>query len=130
MAARIFLGLSALVWLPYGLYCFFQPGSLAEGAGVAATSTAGSIELQAMYGGLQVGIGVLCALGVFRPALERPALLALLFLAGGLAVARLGAVTAAGALDGYNGFALGFEWATVALCGWLVSRGVPAPAPA
>ena len=50
MAARIFLALSALVWLLYGLYCLLVPGSLAEAAGVAATTPTGTTELRAMYG--------------------------------------------------------------------------------
>jgi len=32
MTARIFLGLSALLWLPCGIYCFFQLGALADAA--------------------------------------------------------------------------------------------------
>jgi hypothetical protein len=32
MIARIFLGLSALLWLPYGTDCFFQLGALADAA--------------------------------------------------------------------------------------------------
>jgi hypothetical protein len=52
---RIFFALTALVWLPYGIFCFFQPGYLAQAAGVTATSATGTIELRAMYGGLQAG---------------------------------------------------------------------------
>jgi hypothetical protein len=130
MAARIVLVLSALVWLPYGVYCFVRPDSLAEAAGVVATTPVGVIELKAMYGGLQVGIGLLCALGAARLPLQRPALVALLFLTAGLGLARLGGVASAGSLDGYNGFALGFEWGTAALSAWLVSRSGAAAAPA
>lgn len=32
MAARSFLGLSALLWLPYGIYYFPQRGALADAA--------------------------------------------------------------------------------------------------
>lgn len=128
MAARIVLGLSALVWLPYGVYCFLAPGSLADAAGVAATTPTGAIELRAMYGGLQAGIGLLCALAVARGDLVRPALLALLFLTGGLGLARLGAAATAASVDGYTGFALGFEWATAALAAWLLARPAPSAA--
>ena len=57
MGKRIFLLVSTLVWLPYGIYCFFAPGFLAGAAGVAALSPTGRTELRAMYGGLQAGIG-------------------------------------------------------------------------
>jgi hypothetical protein len=59
MAARIFLAFSALLWLPYGVYCFFDPGFLAGAAGVVSQSPTASTELRAMYGGLQTAIGAL-----------------------------------------------------------------------
>ena len=34
MAERAFLALATLIWLPYGIFCFFQPGFLADAAGV------------------------------------------------------------------------------------------------
>ena len=57
MATRIFLLLSALLWLPYGIYCWLHPSALAEAAGVAFQSPTGSTELRAMYGGLQAALG-------------------------------------------------------------------------
>ena len=74
MSPRIVLGLSAAIWLPYGLYCFFAPDALAAIAGVASNSTTGSIELRAMYGGLQLSIGALALAGLLRASLQRPAL--------------------------------------------------------
>ena len=92
----IFLAISAALWLPYGLFCFANPGFLAEAAGVAAASSTGTIELRAMYGGLQAGIGTLALAAIWRESLRRPALLCLLFLCAGLALARLlGAAVAA-----------------------------------
>jgi len=80
---------TAIIWLPYGLYCFFEPGSLAENAGVLATTPTGSTELRAMYGGLQIGIGSLAAAALWRPRLAVGALLAVAFLTAGLASTRL-----------------------------------------
>jgi hypothetical protein len=51
MTARIFLGLSAVLRLPYGIYCFFQLGALADAAGVAFTSPTGATGLRAASGG-------------------------------------------------------------------------------
>ena len=70
MIARIFLALSGLVWFPYGVYLFFQPGYLADAAGIVSTTATGNIELRAMYGGLQAGIGALAFAGALRPALD------------------------------------------------------------
>jgi hypothetical protein len=51
MTARSFLGLSALLWLPCGIDCFFQLGALADAAGVVFTSPTGATWLRAASGG-------------------------------------------------------------------------------
>ena len=122
MAVRIFLALSALIWLPYGIYCFFDPGQLVDAAGVGFSTATGSTELRAMYGGLQAGLGLLAALAVVRSSLVRPALVALAFLTGGLATARLAGVAMDGGLSSYTGTALAFELTTVAVATALARR--------
>jgi hypothetical protein len=129
MATRVFLGLSALLWLPYGLYCFFVPTSLADAAGVGALTPTGSTELRAMYGGLQAAIGLLAGFAVVRPSLVRPALVALAFLTGGLASARALGVAMDGGFSSYTAMGLGFELATVAIAALLLAR-TPAALPA
>ena len=120
MTIRVFLWLSALVWLPYGLFCFFQPGYLAGAAGVAASTRTGTIELRAMYGGLQAAIGVLSLMAALRPQLRPAALTALLFLFAGLAVARLGGVVFDGELSVYTAGALAFESVGAGVSAWLL----------
>jgi len=127
MAVRIFLGLSALVWLPYGLWCLVNPAQLADTAGVAFQSATGSTELRAMYGGLQAGLGALALAGALRATFERPALIALLFLTAGLASARMTGVALDGSPSAYTLFGLGFEIATVVVAGWLLARAPVAP---
>jgi hypothetical protein len=122
MAARIFLGLSALIWLPYGLLCFFQPGGLAESAGVVFTSATGATELRAMYGGLQAAIGAVALAGALRPALSRSALGLLLVACAGLGSARLLGAGLDGEVSSYTGMALVLELGTVALTGFLLRR--------
>jgi hypothetical protein len=120
--ARVFLAVSALVWLPYGIFCFFQPGYLAEAAGVAASSATGTIELRAMYGGLQAAIGALALYAALRPAWVHHALVALAFLTAGLFLSRFAGAVAAGELSGYTAFGLAFESTSAILAMWLVSR--------
>jgi len=122
MAIRIFLGLSALVWLLYGLYCFAAPQSLADGAGVAFQSPTGSTELRAMYGGLQAAIGLLAALGALRAGWRRHALVALAFMTAGLGSTRLAGVALDGGLSSYTAIALAFEWGSAAAAILLLSR--------
>lgn len=126
---RLFLAASALVWLPYGLLCFFAPGTLSEIAGVASTTPTGTIELRAMYGGLQVALGVLAGAAVLQPSLRRPALLALAFLCGGLCTARLIGALLGSELSSYTAFGLLFELLSSTFATRLLVR-VPAPAAA
>ena len=58
LVIRLFLGFSAFVWLPYGIFCFLQPGYLTEAAGLGLTSATATTEVRAMYGGLQAGLAI------------------------------------------------------------------------
>ena len=128
MAARIFLALSALVWLPYGVWCLIHPAYLNGAAGVGFVTATGSTELRAMYGGLQAGLGALALGGVLRVSLERPALIALLFVTAGLASARMAGVALDGSPSTYTITGLCFEAATAAFTGWLLARSSLGPA--
>ncbi len=113
MSARIFLILSALLWLPYGVYCFFDPTMLDVAAGISFAGPTGSTEIRAMYGGLQIGIGALCALGALRADWKPTAVRTLLVLAGGLFLTRIGGFFIDGSMSAYTISALAFEGATV-----------------
>jgi hypothetical protein len=122
MVVRIFLGLSALIWLPYGLYCFVDPTFLAGAAGVASNSTTGTIELRAMYGGLQAGLGGLAGVGALRPLFARPALVTLAFLCSGLFLSRVTGAGIAGEYSAYTVWALGFEIVSAAFAVRLLTQ--------
>jgi len=132
VAARLFLLLCALVWLPYGLYCFEQPDSLAAAAGVVSATHTGTVELRAMYGGLQAAVGMLCLLAAVRAALVRLALLCLAFLCAGLALARLCGAALEREVSSYTALGLGFETLSAGLSVLLLLRrpAVPPPSPA
>ena len=110
MRGRWFLALSALLWFPYGLYCFFAPTALATGVGVTFTTPTGATELRAMYGGLQAALGLLALAGMQRASLTRPALVALCTVTAGLGSARLLGALNDGAWSGYTLMALVFEF--------------------
>lgn len=112
--SRSFLGFSALLWFLYGLYCFFSPGALADGAGVAATTPTGTTELRAMYGGLQMALGVLATLGLVRSELTRTALIALGLVTTGLGSARLLGAFVDGGWSAYTVMGLTFELGSAA----------------
>ena len=109
MGGRIFLGLFGLVAISFGIICLVDPGFLDGFAGVAATSTTGTIELRAMYGGLQMAFGVLALLGCSRPPFTRAALLATAILCAGLGASRLLGAIAASEVSSYTIGGLVFE---------------------
>jgi hypothetical protein len=128
MAARIFLGASALLWIPYGLYCFFRPEALAEAAGVSFGTPTGATEIRATYGGLTFALGALAALGALSPAWTRQALLTLGVACAGFGLARLAGVALDGGTTAYTVQALALEFVTVALVALFLRAPAPRPA--
>ena len=125
---RVFLGLSVLVWLPYGVFCFLNPGFLGEAAGVSYRTPTGATELRAMYGGLQISIGLLAGAALVRTELTRTALTALLFLTAGLGTARLLGVILDGGLSAYTASGLVFE-GVCAVTAFFLLRDTARPVP-
>ncbi len=62
MAARIFLGITAAVFIGYGLVCLASPEVVANATGMNLATSTASVEVRAMYGGLQTAVGLLAAL--------------------------------------------------------------------
>lgn len=116
MALRIFLFYLAVVWTPYGLYCLFFPEVLAGLAGVQATSATALTELRAMYGGVQIAVGLSALLGFFRVLYVDKVLFTQLVVVSGLVVARLLGALVAADWSAYTLGALVFEASTVLFC--------------
>lgn len=64
---RIFLSYLALAWLGIGGWLLLEPAALDAYAGVAATSVDGTIELRAMYGGMELAVGLSALWALWRP---------------------------------------------------------------
>ncbi len=122
LATRLFLAFSALVWLPYGIFCFFQPSFLNEAAGLLGTSPTATTEIRAMYGGLEAGIGAFCVWALVRPELARSALLMLCFTCGGLALTRTAGLVLDQSASGYTFGGLAFEVPSTIIAIILVRR--------
>jgi hypothetical protein len=120
MKIKAFLGIQALIFIPYGLYCLVNPEMLSGAAGLVANSQTGTIELQAMYGGLQTSVGVMCAMAAWQSRLQFSALTALSFIFAGLAVARVTLSLLYGDFSGYTVGAMIFESVSLVLCLWLL----------
>ena len=100
--ARIFLLLTALLFIGYGLYCLLNPLSLAETTGMGLTDNTAIIEVRAMYGGLQSSVGLYLLYGCIKPKQTAHTLLVLAFVYGGMAIARAYGLAVDGGDNGYN----------------------------
>jgi hypothetical protein len=115
---KVILWISALIFIVYGLMCLFSPALPTNYAGLTMNSGDAFVEIGAMYGGLQTGFGIFCLLGALRKDLYRPALISLVLLVGGLALARLySTLTSTEAVGSYTYGAMVYEFSTAILAG-------------
>lgn len=89
-----FLAYSALIWIVWGGICLFMPeawsGKVIPGMEVFDLSNATArTEVRAMYGGLQLAIGLLALIAIFKPQHRPTALLFYVLALSGLALSRL-----------------------------------------
>lgn len=117
---KIFLFVAGGIWLAYGGYLIIWPEALAPMAGVQATSTTGTIELRATYGGLLAGVGVLAIAAGLAPALRRSGLAALAFLSTGVGGARFVSAVIAGEFSRYTIQGLTLELLLAIIAVWLL----------
>jgi Domain of unknown function (DUF4345) len=98
---QVFLVANSLFWLPWGLINLIWPkswaGQVIHGMNVYVLSSAvARTEVRAMYGGLQMAIGIFALLGAFRRKYREPALVFFVLALTGLALSRLGGMVAEG----------------------------------
>lgn len=116
MLAKFVLAVTAIVFTGYGVACMLDPALPANYIGYALTNADAHVEVAAMYGGLQMGVGLYCVLGLVNAVYQRPALMLVLFGIGGLAIVRAVAwLTVAEPVGVYTQGALAYEGATTIL---------------
>jgi len=96
---QVFLVANSLFWLPWGLVNLIWPrswsGEIIPGLNVYVLSSAVTrTEVRAMYGGLQMAIGIFALVGAFRPKHRDSVLLFFVLALTGLAMCRLGGLIA------------------------------------
>jgi len=127
---RSILTLMGLSWTALGLWCAANPQLLAELAGLGMTHWSARVEVRAMYGGVQLALGVFTLLGAMRPATYgRPALLLNALTITLLALLRAVGLTAEGqglqlpagaGPQSWNAMALWFFELPLAIISWLL----------
>ena len=94
--ARFSLAATALAFFFFGIWLLIQPDALGQ-LGIQLTTESARVEIRAMYGGFEIGIGAFLVLALRRPQWYRPALLFQTLSLAGLGLARLVAALLAAA---------------------------------
>ncbi len=120
--SRAYLIVAGGMWMAYGIYMLLAPQALAGTAGVAAINLTGLIELRAMYGGLEMAVGLFAFTAAWVPGMARSGLLAMGLACAGLGVTRLLSAALAGEFSTYTRQGLALELTLTALALWLFLR--------
>ncbi|HBG31211.1 DUF4345 family protein [Candidatus Macondimonas diazotrophica] len=112
---RLILLITGAVFAGFSLLCLLYPDLLTRMTGILAPTLTSQIELQAVYGGLQLGLGVLLLICGIVPKWSRLGTWVLVAMVGGLALARGAGVAAHGWDSFYTGSALIYESLTALL---------------
>ena len=116
MLGRTILGVSALVFIAYGLVSLVSPAIPSGFAGLDMSNGDAFAEIGAMYGGLQTGIGMFCLLALLKSDFYRAGLVLLILGIGALAMARLiSFLLATDPVSAYTYGALMYEFTTALL---------------
>jgi len=89
---RGFFALYTLLFLGFGGYAFLNPELIMEMMSADNMGADGIYELRSNYGGVSIGIGLMCLAAVLRADLQRPALFVLMAYTGGYALGRVAAL--------------------------------------
>ena len=128
--ARIFLDISGLLNVFFGLVYLAFPALMTEPAGLTATSPTGLTDVRAIYGGLQIGWGAFEIWTARRPSRFEGGLVCTVLMCAALAACRWTGVALAGELSWVDRRALGIETGYLLLSLWVWWRhcsGHPAP---
>ncbi len=123
MVGKGILGLSSLLFISYGLACFYDPSIAASNAGLVMEGSSAFAEIGAMYGGLQIGFGLFCLIAVINANYYRAGILALLIVIGFVGVTRLiSQIVGDNEWTSYTIGALIYELATMVISGIVFTR--------
>ena len=123
MGTKVYLGVSVLIWFGYGLACFVNPSIIESTAGLRIDSAVARTEVRAMYGGLQMAIGVMALAALFNPRFVQPTLFSVAFLVTGLAASRLLGALIDTSFAQYTYGAVVFEFVAAGCAMVLLRRG-------
>jgi len=120
--AIVLLNLAGLGFLGFGLWLIADPAGGLAMVGIAPVNAAGFIELRALYGGLELGLGTYLLLCAARQDWRRAGLWAVLLGNGGIGLTRLAGIASTGVFVPFFAYALVWELGFALLAGWVLLR--------
>jgi len=126
--AKVLLGFNGLIFAVYGAVCLVVPSLPAGYAGMDLPGASATTEVVAMYGGLQLGLGLFFLRAIARPELLDEGLFVMALLIGCLASARAIGLLVHGTTE-YNVGAVAYEATTavLAVVAWKRLRSATEP---
>jgi len=122
MITRIFLALTALMYIAFGFWSITDPVGMVTRLGVEIGGPSGVFEMRGIFGGVSLGLATLCALGVFKHRFEFTALCGIAAYMGGYVIGRGASfVFGDGALPS-NWYFAGYEAVMFLIAAVLASR--------
>lgn len=115
--ARVVLWLDALAFLGFGVAFLVAPVAMAAFVELGAESPIARVEVRAMYGGLELGIGAFLLACALRPSWTMPGLVAGTSMFAGLGGVRLLSALATGSLTSMFAGFVAFELGSAAMTG-------------
>lgn len=107
--AQTLLVLAGLGFLAFGAAILVAPAEVLGRVGITG-SAAGLVELQAFYGGLELGLGGFLLAAGFVAGWRRPGLWVVALANGGIGLARLVGIAGSGEFTPFFGWALAWEF--------------------
>lgn len=120
--AATVLALAGLGFLGFGAAIAADPAGVLGGVGISGTP-AGVVELQAFYGGLELGLGAFLLACAWCPGWRRPGLWLVLLANGGIAAVRLLGIAQTGEYIPFFTCALAWELGFAAAASLALWRG-------
>lgn len=123
MLAKLVLSFLSLAFVGYGAASLFFPDVPVGYIGYQLLGADARIEVAAMYGGLQLGLGIFFLVGVLSKSYEKPALLSVVLLLGGLGLSRgVSLLLASDSVTIYTHGALVFEIVSAVIAAYAFTR--------
>lgn len=122
MISRIFLFITALMFIAFGFWSITDPAGMTQRLGVTIGGTSGIFEMRGIYGGVSLGAAALCLLGGLKARFEFAALCFIATYMGGYIVGRAASFAYGDSAGSSNWFFAGYELLMFVIAAILVAR--------